>query len=70
MVLGFAFYHPRSNLSVSRLVVARNLLRRAITIINQLESENYFSSNQEQASQSRSGTSNLYVQTLPQLSPR
>lgn len=36
---------------MSRLAVARNLLRRTATIINQLESENYFNSSSEQNNQ-------------------
>ncbi len=46
---------------MSRIAVARNLLRRAIAIINQLESENYFNSSQEQNNQSvpRPETNNL-----------
>lgn len=47
--IGVTVVHSRTNLSVNRLVVARNLLRRAITIINSLENGNYFSTAPEQS---------------------
>lgn len=64
---GLTFVHPRTNLSVSRLAVARNLLRRAMTLISQLENENYFNSPQDQDNISNPASNLLVYFKLYQL---